>query len=174
MRLLLTITTTALAIDPSAAGLVTAIVGGIVGVGGLMLNRFSQREQARQQSVADQAAKDSRDLSETQQALDATVKRAELAEAGEERKQTIIDTKQARIERLEEALDEQRSLYRSMYSAQEARCRDVTGDLVDTLINMRGVVRDEITRAAVESAVDDFVPHPHEIPRAIEPKPDPS
>lgn len=137
--------------------LLVAITGFIVGVGGLALNLRGQRDQNRQQAAANAALEDKGRLDETQQALDATVQRAERAEAGEQRKQE-------RIEKLEEAIDEQRQLYRHMYAAQESRCREVTGDLVDTLMGLRGVVRDEVTRAAADEAIETFRPHPHELP----------
>lgn len=139
------------------ATLLVAVTGFIVGVGGLVLNLRGQRDQNRQQRAANAVLEDKGRLDETQQALDATERRAERAEAGEERWRERAAT-------LEDALDEQKQLYRSMYAAQESRCREVTGDLVDTLLGLRGVVRDEVTRAATDAALESFTPHPHELP----------
>ncbi len=145
------------AIDGTVATYITACVGAAVGLGGLWLNRISQREQNRQQRAANKVAEDRADLDETAQALAATVRRAELAEAGEDRKQK-------RIDQLEDEIEEERSLRRVLFSAQEARCREVQAQLTDALITLRGVVTDEIAAAAATTALMLSTPHPHQLP----------
>lgn len=143
------------------ATMLVAITGFIVGIGGLLLNVRGVRDQNRQQSAATQAMGAKGRLDETQQALDAVEKRAELAETGETRKQ-------ARIDQLEDELDEERLLRRHQLAQQEARCREQVTALTDALITLRGVVVDEVARAAALTALDRNLPHPHERPE-IEP-----
>ena len=146
---------TAHAIDPSLAGVITAIVGAVVGIGGLALNRSSQREQARQQAAADRAAQDSRKASHLELALDAMQRRAEMAEAGEIRKTR-------RVDELEDELDEQRDLHRHQLAAQEARCREQLAAVTDVALTLRAVVNSEIAEAAARTTLDRVLPHPHE------------
>lgn len=140
-------------LDPTTAGAITAVVGAVVGIGGLFLNRSSQREQRRQQQAANAAAQSKNRLDETQQALDATERRAERAEAGEEKLRLRVDL-------LESERDEQRTMHRAQYAVQESRCREVQAQLTDALIVLRGVVTDEVARSAATTAAD-VPPHPH-------------
>lgn len=143
------------AIDPSLAGVITAVFGGIAVVGGLILNRLSLREQARQQAAADKAARDSEKAGHLELALDAMQRRAEMAEAGEIRKTR-------RVDELEDELDEEREMRRAMLSAQEARCREQLSAVTDVALTLRAVVNDEIAQAAARTALDRVLPHPHD------------
>ena len=146
-------------IDPSLAGVITAITGIIVGIGGLLLNRQGQRDQHRQQQAATAAVEEKERADRTELALDAVSRRAELAERGEERMRL-------RIESLEDELDEERSLRRHLFAAQESRCREVVADLTDALVTLRGIVTDEIAQSAATKALRRSAasPHPHELP----------
>lgn len=137
------------------AAVIVALTGALATIGALVQNRRGRAEQARQQTAADQALSDKTRLDETQQALDATERRAERAEAGEERKQL-------RIEQLESDLDAERDRRRRELQAQEVRCRSTHERLVDTITTLQTVVVDEISRAAAGEAVAMVRPHPHE------------
>lgn len=146
---------TAQLIDPSLAAVITAATGVFVAFTGFLLNRSSQREQARQQAAADKAAQDSQKASHLELALDAMQRRAEMAEAAEIRKTR-------RVDELEDELDEQRDLHRHQLAAQEARCREQLGAVTDVALTLRAVVNDEIAQAAARTALDRVLPHPHE------------
>ncbi|WP_435744879.1 hypothetical protein [Nocardioides sp. SYSU DS0663] len=153
-----------LAIDPSLAGIITAIVGGIVGVGGLFLNIVGKRDQARQQAAADAAAEDKRELDQTAQALNAVRLRAEMAEAGER----DLREENLRLRRenndLDDAIDRQRDAHRREVVQQAARCRTQLDSLTDSFIALQRVVHSEIAQIAARTALDRMLPHPHELP----------
>lgn len=152
------------AIDPSLAGVITAIVGGIVGIGGLFLTVVGKREQNRQQAAADQAARDKRDLDQAAQDMAAVRVRAELAEAGErnlrEENRRIREENNA----LEEQVDQQREEHRRVLARQEQRCRTQLDSITDSFITLQRVVNDEIAHAAARVALNRVLPHPHEPP----------
>lgn len=145
------------AIDPSLAGVITAVFGGIAVVGGLILNRLSLREQARQQAAADKAARDSEKAGHLELALDAMQRRAEMAEAGELNWRRRAESQQTEN-------DKQREQHRRREARLEARCREQTALLTDALIVLRGVVVDETAQAAAATVLDRRLPHPHDPP----------
>lgn len=146
------------------ASMIVAITGAIVGLGGLLLNLRGQSAQRIEQQAANAALANKARLEETQQALDASTKRAETAEAGERlwREETVREREKS--DRLEAELDEQRELHRHQLSRQEARCREQTALLTDALIVLREVVVDETAQAAAATVLDRRLPHPHEPP----------
>lgn len=135
---------------------ILAATGAVTGVGALWVNWRSQKDQKVQLAAAQRVVEDKTELEKQKQIVDQLsahndrlIIRAERAEAHEED--------------LRDELDEERTLRRHMLAAQESRCRDVQGSMVETLIVLRGVVNDEIMRSAADSAIDQ-PPHPHELP----------
>lgn len=137
------------------AALIVALTGLASFVVGTLLTRRGRRETQRQKAAADQALADKTRLAETQQALDATRKRAETAEAGEERWRV-------RADELEVEVDQERDRRRTTLADQEARCQRTVAQLHDVVETLRGVVVDEISRAAAGLQVAAVRAHPHD------------
>ena len=131
-----------------------AVTGFITGVGALYLNRRSQTEQNMLQQAANKVAADKHRLEETQQALDAM-------EALLDRATADADKYRARAGDLETDLDEAKMLHRSLYAAQEARCREYAQELTEAILILRQVVTEEIAAAAADRALTRDG-HPHE------------
>lgn len=135
---------------------ILAATGFITGVGALYVNWRSQKDQRAQQVAANRVSEDKTELERTKQIVDQLSTHNDRLIARSERAE-------GQVEDLRDELDEERTLRRHMLAAQESRCRDVQGSMVETLIVLRGVVNDEIMRAAADAAIEQ-PSHPHELP----------
>ncbi|GAA5154819.1 hypothetical protein GCM10023340_38970 [Nocardioides marinquilinus] len=136
------------------AAVIVAVAGLLAAAGALIQNRRGRADQNRQQQVTDAALSDKQRLDETQQALDATERRAERAEAGEVRWRD-------RTDEVEAELDALRVRHRTEIAEQDARCRRAWNELHDAFETLRMVVVDEIARSAAGERVAIIRPHPH-------------
>ncbi|GAA5143353.1 hypothetical protein GCM10023340_08620 [Nocardioides marinquilinus] len=136
------------------AAVIVALAGLLAAVGALVQNRRGRADQNRQQQVTDAALGDKQRLDETQQALDATERRAERAEAGEVRWRD-------RSDQLEAEMDAMRDRHREEMAQQDGRCRRAWNELYDGFETLRMVVVDEVARAAAGERVAMIRPHPH-------------
>lgn len=146
------------------ASMIVAITGAVVGLGGLALNLRGQSAQRIEQQAANAVLSTKTRLDETQQALDASTRRAELAESGERALREENQRLRGDVDRLEDEVDEATSLRRHMLSQQEARCREQLTQITDVAITLRKIVTDEAARAAAAVVLDRALPHPHDTP----------
>lgn len=142
--------------------MIVAITGAIVGLGGLVLNLRGQAAQRVEQYAANAALNTKARLDETQQALDAAGRRAEVAETGERLLREENLRLRGEVDRLEDEIDEATTLRRHMLAQQEARCREQLTQITDVAISLRKVVTDETARAAAAVVLDRALPHPHD------------
>lgn len=149
-----------MSVDPSALLLGAAAV--ITAIGTIYVNRNSRRDQHRQAAAAAQVQRDQHQLEETKQALEA------LGSALTETRTDLHEERRLRRQ-AEAELEEKKTLHRHMYAAQESRCLEYAGQLTDTVLTLRGVVVDEIARAAADSALRALPSHPHDLPPATPP-----
>lgn len=137
-----------------------AVAALITAIGGIALSIRAQRRQAEEQNAATKAAQSQNRINETQQALDATVSRAERAESGEAQNRKRAEAAERRVDDLESRIDEQRHTFRAQLSAQEMACHEHQAALVEMNHNLRELVVAEI---ADEAGVDPATlpQHPH-------------
>lgn len=94
---------------------------------GIMLSRRGQKEQARQQVIAN-------DLADRAERFD------ELNE--------LVKTLTGEISRLRSQIGEMEGSHNAAFRAQAQRCQETVNQLVDTVATLQTVVQDEVARAA--------------------------
>lgn len=129
-----------------ATGIIMAVSGTVVGVGGLVLSRRGQKDEAVQEAAATKLADRVQGYNELAAYTDRIEKQLEKATAALTAQEVTADRRR---------------------NEQSQRCRAALSSAMDTLHTLQAVVRAEISKEAAHDAIDEAgrhlaVDHPEE------------
>lgn len=149
-------------VDLGLASVITAICTGLVMYAGQAMARRGKKEDQRQTAAAEAFAQ--------------TVKRAEMAEAAEQRERERADRERDRADRAEDECDRARDEMRGAVERVHAEYQKRFRDMSEVLVLMHKTVRSEIVRTAAEMVMDEAVtpptPGPDSLDRWLDQEPD--